>query len=71
MAYVNTTRAANGSIADRLTAVVKSVKTAIARRRMYNQTYRELNELTERELNDLGIHRTMIARIATEAAYGK
>ena len=27
--------------------------------------------LTERELSDLGIHRSSIARIAHEAAYGK
>ncbi len=71
MAYVNTTRAVQGSTADRLNAVVNSVKAAFARRRMYNQTYRELNALTERELSDLGLHRSMITQISMEAAYGK
>jgi len=71
MAYVNTTRAANNGIADRFAAIVKSVKDAAQRRRVYNQTARELNALNERELSDLGIHRSMITTIATEAAYGK
>jgi uncharacterized protein YjiS (DUF1127 family) len=71
MAYVNSTRAASGSIADRLTAAVATVKSALVRRRMFSQTFRELNGLTERELSDLGIHRSMIRQIAAEAAYGK
>jgi uncharacterized protein YjiS (DUF1127 family) len=71
MAYVNTSRAASGAIADRLSAIVKSVQTAYARRRTYVTTFRELNGLTDRELIDLGIHRANIAQIAAEAAYGK
>ncbi|EGJ20554.1 hypothetical protein RSWS8N_00710 [Cereibacter sphaeroides WS8N] len=47
-----------------------SVKLALAQRRIYRQTVRELNSLTTRELSDLGIHRSMITRIAMEAAYG-
>ena len=71
MAYVNSTRTANNGIADRFAAIVKSVKDAVQRRRVYNQTARELNGLSERELSDLGIHRSLITAIATEAAYGK
>lgn len=72
MAYVNTThRIAQDTLSDRFAAVVKAVKTAIQRRRIYNQTVRELNALTSRELADLGIHRSMITRLALEAAYGK
>ena len=41
-----------------------------ARRRVYRQTVRELNELSPRDLADLGIHRSMIRRLAREAAYG-
>ncbi|AUH35391.1 hypothetical protein CUV01_11325 [Paracoccus tegillarcae] len=41
-----------------------------ARNAVYRQTIRELNSLTERDLSDLGIHRSMIRRIALEAAYG-
>ena len=71
MAYVNVTRAAQGGLADRFAAIVKTVKTAVSKRRKYAQTYRELNALTARELADLGIHASMIAQIAHEAAYGK
>ncbi|WP_345942030.1 DUF1127 domain-containing protein [Cereibacter changlensis] len=71
MAYANTTHAAHSGLGDRLGMLVKAVKEALAQRRVFNQTVRELNALTQRELADLGIHRSMITRIATEAAYGK
>ena len=41
------------------------------RRRVYSRTYAELNALSTRELEDLGISRCMISRLAHEAAYGK
>lgn len=41
------------------------------RRRMYKQTYRELNSMTDYELRDLGLNRSMIAQVAQEATYGK
>jgi uncharacterized protein YjiS (DUF1127 family) len=71
MAHANATRAAQGGFADRIGAFVTSVKSGVAKRRKYMQTYRELNALTARELSDLGIHESMIAQIAREAAYGK
>ncbi len=71
MAYVNSTRAASNGLGDRFGTLVKSVKSAIARRAVYAQTLRELNGLTNRELADLGIARANIAVIAREAAYGK
>lgn len=43
---------------------------ARARRAVYRQTVRELSALTSRELNDLGLSRSMITRIAQEAAWG-
>jgi uncharacterized protein YjiS (DUF1127 family) len=39
-----------------------------ARRRVYARTYAELSALTTRELDDLGISRSMISRLAQEAA---
>jgi len=71
MAYANSIRAAGGNFADRLAAISKSVQTLMAQRRMFGQTFRELNALTDRELADLGIHRADIRRIAAQAAYGK
>lgn len=35
--------------------------------RMYNETVRELNRLNARQLNDLGINRADIERIARKA----
>lgn len=71
MAYVNSTRSLNISIADRFGNLAKSVKLALHRRRLFNRTVRELSALSDRELADLGIHASMIKQIATEAAYGK
>ena len=70
MAFVNSTRAQNIGFADRLGTIAKSVKLALHRRRLFNQTVRELNALTDRELADLGIHGSMIKDIAKQAAYG-
>lgn len=71
MAYVNSTRVGHLSLSERIALVVKSVREAAARRRIYKDTLRELNTLNDRELADLGIHSSMIHRIASEAAYGK
>lgn len=43
---------------------------AFADHRLYRQTLRELSTLTDRELTDLGIHRSMIREIARESVYG-
>lgn len=71
MAYVNTSRAASFSSADRISGFFAGVKAAMARRAVYAQTLRELNALTDRELADLGIARASIPAVAHEAAYGK
>ncbi len=71
MAYVNSTRVAPNGLADRVAALVKSAKTALNKRRVYAQTVRELNALSDRELLDLGLHKSMIVDVAHEAAYGK
>lgn len=70
MAYQNTSHAASFGIMDRITAMVKSVKDSMHRRRVYNQTVSELSNLSQRELTDLGISRSMISQIAIEASYG-
>lgn len=70
MAYVNTSRAATFSPADRFSGLLAQVKAAFARRAVFTQTLRELNALSDRELADLGIARADITTIAREAAYG-
>lgn len=52
-------------------SLVASIREALARRKVYRQTLAELRSLSNRELSDLGMHRSMLTRIALEAAYGK
>ena len=54
----------------KLSSVIDRIQDNRARAAVYRQTIRELNALTARDLADLGIHRSMISRIAHEAAYG-
>ncbi|WP_434802266.1 DUF1127 domain-containing protein [Paracoccus sediminicola] len=51
--------------------MIARLQEARARRAVYRQTVAELNSLSNRELDDLGLNRSMITRIATEAAWGK
>ena len=71
MAFVNTTRAAHPAFGDKFASLLDSVKTAMARRAIFRQTMRELRALSDKDLGDLGIHRSEIRRMAQEAAYGK
>ncbi|MDF2140214.1 DUF1127 domain-containing protein [Paenirhodobacter sp. CAU 1674] len=59
------------SVETGLSGLFAGLSEALARRRVYRQTLRELQALSTRELSDLGIHRSMITRVAQEAAYGK
>lgn len=69
MAYVNTT--ANSSVLARVLAATAGITAALRKRQVYLSTQHELNSLSNRDLSDLGIHRSMIAEISREAAYGK
>ncbi len=71
MAYVNSTTISRRGFFDRFSGVKDSVLTAIRQRRIYERTVAELNNLTDRELNDLGISRFSIPELARESAYGK
>lgn len=67
MALVTDIRTADFGMA----TLVASIRDGIARRKVFRQTMRELKSLSRAELEDLGIHRSMITRVALEAAYGK
>lgn len=71
MAYAITNTAARKGIFDRFAAIKETVLTTIRQRRIYERTVSELNNLTDRELNDLGISRFSIPELARESAYGK
>lgn len=49
----------------------RNLQDARRRYRVYRQTVAELDGLSDRELVDLGLGRSMIDAVALEAAYGK
>ena len=73
MAYLNQTTT-YASLTERLLATTARVLDAAAarqaKRAIYRKTFNELASLGDRDLADLGLHRSQIRRIATEAAYG-
>jgi uncharacterized protein YjiS (DUF1127 family) len=71
MAFAYTNRAAYGTIGDRFALALKSWKDARNRRALFSQTRDELYSLSDRDLSDMGIHRSMIDALAREAVYGK
>lgn len=62
--------AAESGLRGRLLSAIQRMQDNRARRAVYRQTLRELNALTTRDLDDLGINRSMISRLAHEAAWG-
>ena len=44
---------------------------AIDKQRKINETFNELNRLSDRELHDIGIGRSQIMHVAYEYAYGE
>ncbi len=71
MAYVAGSRNTTISMGARLAEIKTQFSEAFAAWRVYRRTVAELQELSTRELSDLGISRSMIRSIAIEAAYGK
>ncbi|MFD1913377.1 DUF1127 domain-containing protein [Halodurantibacterium flavum] len=71
MAYASNIRAGHIGLAERAQALVARLGETLERRRIYRETVRELSALSTRELNDLGISRSMITRVALEAAWRK
>ena len=69
MTYNTDTGFAGFSLGQRLAALRADWAEKAAKRKVYRTTYNELNALTNRDLSDLGIDRSMIKRIALEAAY--
>ena len=66
MAYAQTqTGIRSGGFFARLSA---DLRDRLAKRRIYNQTFRELSMLSGRELADLGLHRSQLRAIAWQAA---
>ncbi|MDB6452084.1 DUF1127 domain-containing protein [Falsirhodobacter sp. 20TX0035] len=60
--------ASNGA---RFGGLLDVIKSGLQRRALYRRTLAELNVLSARELDDLGLARWSIRNAAREAAYGK
>lgn len=67
MTTMNTTSSA--PVGARVANILNGLRARRAQYAVYRTTMRELEELSERELNDLGIHRSAIRGIAYKAAY--
>ena len=69
MAYATEIRTgSHGLFRVRVNAILESFRKARAQRKVYRETLDELNSLSPRELDDLGIHSAEIPFIAREAA---
>ena len=68
MSMIDTVRAGGFNLRGTIAEAVAAYRQAALRRKLYNRTVRELDSLTDRELTDLGIHRTSIRGVAAEAA---
>jgi uncharacterized protein YjiS (DUF1127 family) len=69
MAYAQDTLTLGGSIVERIKAVRAALADRSAKNRVYRQTLRELDGLSDRDLADLGIVRADITDVAWAAAY--
>lgn len=71
MAYASAHQGRTAGLFGQIAETLSALHSAWTRSRVYVRTYNELNALTTRELTDLGISRSMISRLAYEAAYGR
>ncbi len=69
MAHTATLTHGGFNLSARFANLVERIKENRARGAEYNRTYRELQSLSDRELNDIGVRRCDIADIAREHAY--
>jgi len=68
MAFVSESRVGSTSLRNAAALLFAQVSEAHAKRKLYNQTFNELSSLTNAELADIGINRSMIKSVAREAA---
>jgi uncharacterized protein YjiS (DUF1127 family) len=68
MAYLTTTSAIGTSFGTRASAAFQNLATSYKQHRLYRETFNELSALSNRELSDLGLHRSNLHQIARESA---
>lgn len=69
MAYMQTSRSTPAVAGARAASLFEALAERVRRYRIYRRTLLELQSLTPRELNDLGLNASMIRSIAYQAAY--
>lgn len=69
MAYVNAVSAGSEGLFGRLALMWSNYQANAGKRAVFRKTVSELNMLSDRELRDLGMHRSMIRRVAYQAAF--
>ena len=57
------------ALSTRIVYAFETIKKGAIQRRNFRQTVNELNSLSDRELNDLGLCRSMINDVARSAVY--
>ncbi len=70
MTYVNSVNTIEIDFADRISSAFQGMFSNIAKARLARRTVRELSALSSRELEDLGLNRSMIKSVARQTAYG-
>ena len=68
MTYNTETGFASISLGQRFATLRAEWAEKAARRKVFRATFKELNALSDRDLADLGLHRSAIKRVAWEAA---
>ena len=69
MAFIQSQLKLRQSFRERLEIFGRSILFNYKRRRLYARTVSELNDLSGRELSDLGLSRSMIRNVAYSAVY--
>lgn len=73
MVYANDILAGRGNRGNRGNGIANlfaNLKDTFAKRRAYVQTRKQLALLNDRELNDLGLHKSQIDSVAFQSVYG-
>ena len=68
MAYLNTTSATGNRFAAVAASLFETMVTRYKQRRLYRETFDGLSALNNRELEDLGLSRGDLRRVARESA---
>lgn len=57
-------------VESRMQSAMKVVVQQLMTHKAYRETYNELSKMTDRELRDIGLNRSMIHSVAYESAFG-